>query len=240
MTTVYRRLSRLLGPLVRGYARLEVRGLARLPPPGYGALLACNHSGSLWWDAFCLVAGIPDRQIHFIAHYWDASIKPVRWLLHRLDSYFLDRSLAEIDAASEIVGALRTGKLMCVYPEESYHCFRDRYTLFAFAPHALKYAELAGVPILPVAVIGVEEAAPTLFGIKLRGVPLHIPLHPPLILPFKVTIEIGPARHFEELAPHGDYHRGAMELRAQLHAMIKPYRRCRLSDLRYLEQRSWY
>ncbi len=240
MSTLYDRLIELLGPLVRRYARLQVHGLGHLPAPGRGALLACNHSGSLWWDACCLAAAIRERRVHFIAHHWDARIKPLRWILRRLDSYFLDPTLADIHACGEIVAALRGGEITCIYPEESYHTFRDRYTLFSFAPHALEYARLADVPIVPVAVIGAEEAAPTFFGPKLRGVPLHVPLHPPVIMPFKVTIEIGPPLRFESLARDGDCARGAMTLRARLREMIEPYRRCRVSDEKYLERRSWY
>ena len=239
-TPLYGRLTRTVGPLVRAYARLEMRGLENLPAPGSGALLACNHSGSLWWDAFCLAAGVRDRQVHFVAHHWDARIAIARWVLGRLGAYFLDPDPESIDEGSAIVSGLRAGRALCIYPEESYHAFRDRYTLFDFTPHVLRYAHLADVPILPVAVIGVEEAAPTLFGWKPRGVPLHVPFHPPVILPLRVTIELGRALAFGDLAPQGDYHKGAVELRDHLASLIARYRDCRISDVRYLDEQRWF
>ena len=72
MPPLYESLHSLLVPALRRYARLEIKGLEHLPPEGQGAILTCNHSGSMWYDAACLVAGMP-LPVHFIAHYWDGS-----------------------------------------------------------------------------------------------------------------------------------------------------------------------
>jgi len=59
----YRFIQRNLSPVVKRYSRLEIVGLENLPADGEGALLACNHSGSIWWDALCLIAGLGDRPV---------------------------------------------------------------------------------------------------------------------------------------------------------------------------------
>ncbi len=238
----YRFAQDRLGPWVRKYARLNIIGEENLPDPGHGALLACNHSGSFWWDASCLVSGLKDRHIHFIAHHWDAKVKILRAPLDAMQCDFLDERIDDITESSPIVSHLRQGKLMCLYPEESYHSFKQRYTLFRFSGHVIRYAELADVPIIPVAIIGAEEAAPTVFGFKKKGVPLHFPIHPPLILPFKITIEIGQPCTFSELTvdAQGDtYQYGADLLRLKLHNLINQYRDCKLSEQRYIDHSGW-
>lgn len=241
---VYRFAQRFVAPIVKRYARLEVKGIENLPPAGQGALLACNHSGSLWWDALCLVSGLADRRIQFIAHHWDASVPAIKAMLDWVDCSFLDACEQDIHENCEVVQRLRAGEQMCIYPEESYHTYRDRYTLFRFSPQVIRYAAAANVPVIPVAVIGVEEAAPTLFGLKKAEVPLHIPLHPPLILPAKVTLQLGQPLTVEALQSgliEGDAAAELMadRLRQRLAALIGLYRPCKCSDEKYIHRRSW-
>lgn len=243
---LYRFIQNYVSPLVRGYSRLVVKGTENLPLANQGALLACNHSGSVWWDALCLIAASPEREVNFIAHYWDARKALLRAPLEQAGCEFLDADLSSIHANNAIVQSLKNGKLLCIYPEESYHSFRSRYTLFRFSPHVMQYAQLSGVPIVPVSIIGAEEAAATLVGLKMAGVPLHIPLLPPIILPFQVTVEFGEPVYFEDLVL-GDAHESSEQLQLgadrlrQLHFnTISQYRRCKLSDLRYLEEKAWW
>ncbi|PCJ41662.1 MAG: hypothetical protein COA99_08725 [Moraxellaceae bacterium] len=248
-SVLYRFVQRNLSPFVRKYSRLEVVGLENLVSEGQGALLACNHSGSFWWDALCLIAGLDDRQVHFVAHHWDAKISVMRGLLENLECGFLDEHTGDICEDSSVVSAAKSGKLMCIYPEESYHTFRDRYTLFKFSPHVAKYADVAQVPIIPITIIGAEEAAATFFGPKLKSVPLHIPLHPPLILPFKITIDIGKPCSYEELISDAanitanreeNYALAADQLRMKMYQTMSQYRRCKLSEEQYIDRAAWF
>lgn len=245
-TTFYSKFVSTIAPGVKRYSRLQVKGLEHLPPQGTGFILAGNHAGSNWWDAFCLATAIEDRHIHFIAHHWDAKIKMLREFQERMGGYPLDEHLSDINEDSPICHALNAGKMLCIYPEESYHSFRDRYTLFRFAPQVVKYAQLANVPIIPVAAIGVEEAAPVFAGIKLAKVPIHFPLHPIVILPFQVTIEFGPPVYASELANNGllrseqDYSNAAQQLRLRLNSIINQYRDCKLDDTAYIEVKKWF
>ena len=248
-SVLYRFVQRNVAPIVKGYSRLEVVGLENLPPEGEGALLACNHSGSVWWDALCLITGLGDRSVNFVAHHWDAKLRFMRLFLESLDCGFLDEHVCDICESGSVVKGLQSGKLMCIYPEESYHSFRHRYTLFKFSSHVVKYADVAKVPIIPVAIIGVEEAAPTFFGPKFKNVPLHVPFHPPLILPFKVTIEIGKPYFYEELLPSTAgaladedecYVLAADQLRGHMFSTMSRYRACRISDEKYIDRQAWY
>ena len=247
-SALYRFVQRNISPFVRKYSRLEVVGLENLPADGEGALLACNHSGSFWWDALCLISGVGDRPVNFVAHHWDAKIGVMRNVLEGMDCGFLDEHVCDICEDCSVVTGARAGKLMCVFPEESYHSFRHRYTLFKFSPHVTKYADIAQVPIIPITIIGAEEAAATFFGPKFKSVPLHVPLHPPLILPFKVTVQIGKACRYDELLPAGSeqktederYDLAAEQLRQNMYDTMSQYRTCKLSDETYIERESWF
>lgn len=249
MSNRYQQVRTLLGPLLRIYARVELETQSPLPSKDQGMILASNHSGHLWWDSLCLAVAFPDTQVRFIAHHWDASIKPIKKILDQLDVLYLDEHLADISTESPVVKALRTGAIACQYPEESYHSFWRRYTVHRLSPHILKYAQLAGVPIVPTAMIGVEEAAPCLLGYKPQGVPLHVSLLPPLILPLKVRVLLGAPLSFEELtgvdpgqtvSPEVLQH-GADRLQLHMLALLKTHRpRARASQLRYIDHRGWW
>ena len=249
-------LKKNIAPSVKRYSRLEVVGLENLPAAGQGAMLACNHSGGLWWDAACLYAALDHRVVSFVAHHWDAKVGLMRNVLEKLDCSFLDESLSDISEQGSVVTGAKSGKLMCLYPEESYHTFRHRYTLFNFSPHIIKYAKIAQVPIIPVSIIGVEEAAPTLFGPKFNKVPLHVPFHFPLILPVKVTVEFGKPCLYDELIPklpeglsavpsieltdEESFAMAARKLRQLMHDTISKYKKCRLSDEKYIDREGWF
>ena len=249
ITNRYTRVRNLLGPLVNLYARVQLERHSPWPEDGRGVILASNHAGHLWWDSLCLAAAFPDIQIRFIAHHWDAKIGPIKKLLDQLDVLYLDAQLENISPDNAVVNALKSGAVTCLYPEESYHTFWRRYTVHRLSPHILKYAQLARVPIVPTAMIGVEEAAPCLLGYKPSGVPLHIPVLPPLILPMKVTILLGEPTSFEALTgmdPEQEatteiLQRGADKLQLQMAALIRKHRpRARTSQLRYIDHQGWW
>ena len=160
------------------------------------------------------------------------------------------RDEEQIDEHDSVAQALRQGHTICVYPEQSYHTFWRRYTLYRFATHVMRYAQYGQAPIIPTAIIGAEEAAPTLFGWKSRGMPFHFPLQPPILLPWKITIEFSPPQSFEQLTrvtspadgaePTDLYRVGADRLRAMLAEAIRRYRHCETSDLCYLDHAGWW
>ena len=185
-----------------------------------------------------------------MAHHWDASVAPIRVFLQKAGASFLTEDVTAIGADDPVVARLKGGEAMLIYPEESYHTFRNRYTVFRFSPHVARYAELSGVPIVPLAVIGAEEAAACLMGYKRPGVPLHFSLPLPPILPIKITLQFGaPVRYGElvDAAPQGLagprlWQFAADQLQERMLALMMPHRprQARLSNQRYIDHRGWW
>jgi len=242
---LYAHALRWLGPAVRWYSRVEVRGAQHLPSGG--AMLASNHPGSLWWDAFCIAAALPQRQVNFVAQDWDRKIPVMAQFLDHVGAYFQAPSLADVDRADPIVGALRNDSLLCAFPEQAYHTLRTRNTLYRFSPHAVKYARLAAAPVIPCAVLGAEKAAATLAGWKLRGMPFHVPWAPPVVLPLKIVIELGEPQTFGQLVEatgekadsEGIEQLAADELQQQVATLIRKHRPCDVSEEFYLDKSRW-
>jgi len=246
----YWRIHRLLRPFIGVYARTEVAGNRFALETDGPVLLASNHAGHLWWDSFCLLSCFTERPVRVIAHHWDASIAPIRSFLEKSGAEFLTKDVMVIGTGDPVVARLRSGEAMLVYPEESYHTFRNRYTVFRFSPHVARYAELSGAPIVPIAVIGAEEAAPCLFGYKKQGVPLHISLPLPPVLPLKITLQFSAPVSYSELikrAPRGlpkpelwQFAADQLQLLMLDLMMLHRPNRARLSDVRYIDHRGWW
>jgi 1-acyl-sn-glycerol-3-phosphate acyltransferase len=163
------RMEPLLDFLYRRYFRVEVRGVHHLPERG-AAILVANHAGPLPWDGLVLMQAV--RREH-------PGRRELRPLLEDPVFHFpylgvmmnrLGAVRAHPDNAERL---LDEGKLVAVFPEGEQgltKLFKDRHTLKRFGRGGfVKLALRARVPIIPVAVVGAEEAAPTLAKIGLFG-----------------------------------------------------------------------
>jgi 1-acyl-sn-glycerol-3-phosphate acyltransferase len=81
--------------------------------------------------------------------------------------------------------------------------FNERYKLLRFGHGFMRIAMKANAPIIPVALIGAEEQAPSIANFKpiakllgLPALPLILPQIIPLPLPVKYRIYIGKPMHF--------------------------------------------
>jgi len=148
--------------------RVETEGLdgAR---PGAPALLVSNASGLLPWDglmiAHCVQRAQPNAsRPRFLVADWLATQPFVQPLLARLGAVRACPENAE--------RLLRSGHRVVAFPEGAAgatKAFRERYRLKRFGRGGVVRLALAtGVPLVPVAVIGAEEAHPMLF--RLTGV----------------------------------------------------------------------
>src|SRR5436305_552986 len=165
---------RLYDPLYRQLFRVEWEGLEKIPTEG-GALLVANHAGALPSDAPAIMHGI-ETELH----------RPVYGLADHLF-----KSLP-------IIGTLwaRAGGV-AAHPENAYRLLREQHQLVLVFPEVAKgpgktvneryrlrrfgrggFVEIAmraGVPIVPIAVVGAEESMPILAKIpglaKLTGLP---------------------------------------------------------------------
>lgn len=175
--------------LVRKYSRLDVEGLDKIPDGQ--ALLVANHTGWAGWDFANLYATIRDdveRDVYTAVH-------PNWFKLERLAE--ISRRLGMYEASvSESVQLLDQEDLVLFFPEGeagNFKPFSKRYELQTFQSGFARVAAASAAPIVPVVIVGGEEAHPTLtrleFTKDLLGIGLPVPasLFP---LPVRWRIEV--------------------------------------------------
>lgn len=141
------------------YFRADVRGLDRIPPEG-PVLLVGNHSGGnippdtfVFTLAFCSYFGV-ERPFYQLAHNLVVSAPGLGWL----------RKFGTIAANHDNARmALESGAALLVYPGGDYEVFRpswERHRVdFGGRKGYVRLAREAGVPIVPIASVGGQEAA---------------------------------------------------------------------------------
>jgi 1-acyl-sn-glycerol-3-phosphate acyltransferase len=141
------------------YFRADVRGLDRIPKDG-PVLLVGNHSGGnippdtfVFTLAFCSYFGV-ERPFHQLAHNLVVSAPGLGWL-RKFGTVAANHDNARL--------ALESGAALLVYPGGDYEVFRpswQRHTVdFGGRKGYVRLAREAGVPIVPVASVGGQEAA---------------------------------------------------------------------------------
>jgi 1-acyl-sn-glycerol-3-phosphate acyltransferase len=199
--------------LYEKWFRVEVSGVANLPLGG-GALVVCNHSGTLPLDAVMTAIAVHDnhpKQRHLRMLGADLVFQtPLLGALARKSG----QTLACNPDAERL---LNSGELVGVWPEGFKGIgkpFRDRYKLQRFGRGGFVSAALrTGVPIIPCSIVGAEEIYPKIADLKplarLLGLP-YFPITPlfPLLgplgvipLPSKWHIEFGEPIRTDDQAP---------------------------------------
>jgi 1-acyl-sn-glycerol-3-phosphate acyltransferase len=222
--------------------RVEARGIEHVPTRG-AALLVANHAGSLPYDSAMVMQAV--RKDH-------PARRDVRPLVE--DAVFhlpwlgpLMNRIGGVRACPENAERLiAKGELVAVFPEGvkgMSKLWRDRYRLQRFGRGGfVKLALRTGAPIIPVAVVGAEEALPLLGRVtwfaKSVGIP-YVPVTPtfpwlgPLglvPLPSKWRIAFGaPLRFADEFGPEAADDRllvGRLseQVRAQVQTMVDELR----------------
>ena len=101
---------------------------------------------------------------------------------------------------------LREGRMLMAFPEGVRgvgKLYSDRYKLVRFGTGFMRIALKTGVPIVPFAYVGGEEAFPTVYHAKLLAKAFRVPYWPvpkhiiPLPLPLQCRIHYGDPLHFE-------------------------------------------
>ena len=169
-----RLIRRVTAPVYRAWFRAEVHGVERIPPAG-GALLVANHAGALPVDAPLLMHGIEQatgRAVYGLHHWF---LREAPWV-----GTFLARNggvVANPDNAHRLLA--EEGQLVLVFPEGTKGTtkpYSERYRLQRFGRGGfIEAAMRAGVPVVPIAVIGSEEVMPTLFSVPI-GDQVRIPV----------------------------------------------------------------
>jgi 1-acyl-sn-glycerol-3-phosphate acyltransferase len=141
------------------YFRADVQHLDRIPSEG-PVLLVGNHSGGnvppdtfVFTLAFCSYFGV-ERPFYQLAHNLVVSAPPLGWL-RKFGTVAANHDNARM--------ALESGAALLVYPGGDYEVFRpswERHKVdFDGRMGYVKLAREAGVPIVPVASVGGQEAA---------------------------------------------------------------------------------
>ncbi|MCI1746776.1 MAG: 1-acyl-sn-glycerol-3-phosphate acyltransferase [Acidipropionibacterium sp.] len=145
----------LFGPGVRALWRPWVVGEENIPATG-GAVLACNHIELL--DPV-IVAAMIDRQLTYPAKKElfqgnrGIGSKIVAWFLKAVDQVPLDRSggRRSVEGMRPVLDRLEEGGLIGIFPEGTRSADGE---LFKGKTGVARMALMAGVPVIPVAVVG--------------------------------------------------------------------------------------
>lgn len=164
-------------PVYSKWFRTEWEGLEKIPARG-GALLIANHAGAIPSDAPVIMHGIEkelERPIYGLADYFFRTVPVVGTLWARSGG-----------VSARPANAYRLLKeqhqLALVFPEGTKgpsKSFTDRYQLRRFGRGGfVEIAMRAGVPVIPIAVVGSEEAMPVLFRLPSLARALGVPYLP--------------------------------------------------------------
>jgi 1-acyl-sn-glycerol-3-phosphate acyltransferase len=209
---VLRRARPLLELLYERYWRIELHGIDQIPDAG-ACLLVANRSGLLPYDGLMVSHAIwrmrSKQRPRFMVADWLITLPFVQPYLARLGGVRACRENAE--------RLIRSGGSVLVFPEGqkgAAKVFRERYRLKRFGRGGVVRVALeTRVPIIPIGIVGAEEAHPILFkwdaparavGLPFLPVTPTFPLFGPLgflPLPTKWVIRIGEPISIDHLPP---------------------------------------
>ncbi len=164
-------------PVYSKWFRTEWEGLERIPAEG-GALLVANHAGAIPSDAPVIMHGIEKelgRPVYGLADYFFRTVPVIGTLWARSGG-----------VSARPANAYRLLKeqhqLALVFPEGTKgtsKSFTDRYQLRRFGRGGfIEIAMRAGVPVIPIAVVGAEEAMPVVLRLPTVARALGLPYFP--------------------------------------------------------------
>ena len=202
-------IRRIYDPVYSKWFRADWHGLEKIPTDG-GALLVANHAGAIPADAPVIMHGIEkelERPVYGLADNFFKSVPVVGTLWSRLGGL-----PAHPDNAYRLLK--HQNQLVLVFPEGTKgtaKTFGERYQLRRFGRGGfVEIAMRAGVPVVPIAVVGSEEAMPTIAQLpsvaKAFGVP-YLPVTANMLalgplgvagyFPAKFTLKVLDPVHFD-------------------------------------------
>ncbi|HET9092640.1 MAG TPA: lysophospholipid acyltransferase family protein [Acidimicrobiales bacterium] len=172
-----RLIRRLEAPVYERWFRVEWDGLEKIPREG-GALIVANHAGAIPSDAPMIMHGIEEelgRPVYGLADNWFRTLPMAGTIWSRGGGV-----PAHPDNAHRLLHD--EGQLALVFPEgekgPSKHV-SERYRLRRFGRGGfVETAMRAGVPVVPIAVVGAEESMPILYKSSFLARLLHVPYLP--------------------------------------------------------------
>lgn len=173
-----RELTRkVYAPLYERWFRVEWEDMDNIPAEG-GALLVANHAAAVPSDAPAIMHGIETemgRPVYGLADHFFKSVPVVGTLWARNGGV-----VAQPDNAYRLLR--EQGQLALVFPEGTKgpsKTYDERYRLRRFGRGGfVEIAMRAGVPIVPIAVVGAEESMPIITRVPGISKALGIPYFP--------------------------------------------------------------
>ncbi|MGO9855749.1 MAG: lysophospholipid acyltransferase family protein [Acidimicrobiales bacterium] len=173
-----RALARALyEPIYSKWFRTEWEGLEKIPAEG-GALLVANHAGAIPSDAPVIMHGVEkelERPVYGMADYFFRTVPVVGTLWARAGG-------VSARPANAYRLLREQQQLALVFPEGTKgpsKSFTDRYQLRRFGRGGfIEIAMRAGVPVIPVAVVGSEETMPVVLRLPTLAKALGLPYFP--------------------------------------------------------------
>ena len=164
-------------PIYTKWFRTDWDGLEKIPDEG-GALLVANHAGAIPSDAPVIMHGIEKelgRPVYGLADYFFRTVPFVGTLWARSGG-------VSARPANAYRLLREQQQLALVFPEGTKgpsKSYTDRYQLRRFGRGGfVEIAMRAGVPVIPIAVVGSEEAMPLVFRLPTLAKALGVPYVP--------------------------------------------------------------
>ena len=168
---------RLYEPFYRQWFRVEWEGLDKIPRGG-GALIVANHAGAIPSDAPVIMHGIEEelgRPVYGLADHIFKAAPVIGTMWARVGGV-----AAHPENAYRLLREQQ--QLVLVFPEGGKgpgKTYNERYRLRRFGRGGfVEIAMRAGVPIVPIAVVGAEESMPIVFKVPAISKALNLPYFP--------------------------------------------------------------
>ena len=168
---------RAYAPLYERWFRVTWEGMENIPSDG-GALLVANHAAAVTSDAPAIMHGIEvemGRPVYGLADHFFKSVPVLGTMWARNGGV-----VAQPDNAYRLLR--EQGQLALVFPEGTKgpaKTYDERYRLRRFGRGGfVEIAMRAGVPIIPIAVVGAEESMPTITRLPSVAKALGLPYFP--------------------------------------------------------------
>lgn len=193
----------VLAPMYRHYFRVSGHGTENLPRHG-AAILAANHSGTLPFDGALIYLNVlahttPPRVVRPIGDLFIPRLPFISTLFSRLG--------VAAGSRGNVRHLLESGELLLIFPEGTPGIGKPYSERYRLRPFRGGHAELAirhRVPVIPVGVVGAEEAMAQLTRIDALH-PFGAPYLPvpatPFPLPTRVRVHYGEALTLHEGLP---------------------------------------
>ena len=154
------RLRSIISWLMRRLTVTEFKGIENIPLTG-GVLIATNHMSRMDIPVLFLTPNRPDMTALVTTKYLKHPL--LRWFIVTAQGIWLDRDTADFSAFRTAVNALNKGMAVGISPEGTRSTTAQ---LIEGKPGTALLAIRAGVPILPVAISGTEDAVTKMLHFK--------------------------------------------------------------------------